>query len=305
MNKQEKKDAVKKSYGEIAQNNNTSGCCSDSACCPSPDSATTMAVDYSNVEGYEDIADLSLGCGIPTEIANIQEGNTVVDLGSGAGNDVFVARRIVGDKGKVIGIDMTPEMVQRAKENKDALAYENVDFYLNDIENMVAVQDSTADVVISNCVMNLVPDKMVAFNEVHRILKEGGHFSISDIVYQGIMPKGIFEATEMYAGCIGGSVEKGEYLATIKAAGFKNIQIKKERLIELSDELLLQHTDDATLKKFRDSNSGIYSITIYADKLEEGDCCDASGSGCCGSEVKEKPEDTSSCCGSSKPSTCC
>ena len=305
MNTQEKKDAVKKSYGEIAQNNNTSGCCSDSACCPSPDSANTMAVDYSNVEGYEDIADLSLGCGIPTEIANIQEGNTVVDLGSGAGNDVFVARRIVGEQGHVIGIDITPEMVQRAKENKTTLGYENVNFYLNDIENMAAVQNSTADVVISNCVMNLVPDKKTAFEEVHRILKEGGHFSISDIVYQGVMPKEIFEAAEMYAGCIGGAVEKGEYLATIKAAGFKNIQIKKERLIELSDELLLQHTDQATLKEFRDSNSGVYSITVYADKLEEGECCEVSDAGCCVTEADNKSQDTTSCCGSDEPSTCC
>jgi arsenite methyltransferase len=236
------------------------------------------------IEGYHKEADLSLGCGIPTEIADIKEGDTVIDLGSGAGNDVFIARKIVGETGKVIGIDMTPEMVIRALQNNQKLGYKNVEFVLGEIENMQGIASNTADVVISNCVMNLVPDKEKAFKEVHRILKTNGHFSISDIVYSGYLPDGVFEAAEMYAGCVAGASEKGKYLGIIKAIGFKNIQIKKERLIDLPDELLLKYISIDELEKFRQSGSGVYSITIYADKLDEGKCCDTNENGCCGSD---------------------
>jgi arsenite methyltransferase len=289
------KSEIKKSYGDIAKGGNSDGCCSNKACC-SNESFTTMTEDYDKIEGYHKEADLSLGCGIPTEIADIKEGNTVIDLGSGAGNDVFIARKIVGETGKVIGIDMTPEMVIRALQNNQKLGYKNVEFVLGEIENMRGIAGNTADVVISNCVMNLVPDKEKAFKEVHRILKTNGHFSISDIVYSGYLPDGVFEAAEMYAGCVAGASEKGKYLSIIKAIGFKNIQIKKERLIDLPDELLLKYISTDELEKFRKSGSGVYSISIYADKLDEGNCCETNENGCCGSDSTAITEE-SGCCG--------
>lgn len=310
MNTETIKKEIKKSYGDIARGNIQVGCCSaDTGCCTTDEFSASMTEDYSKVEGYQKNADLSLGCGIPTEIANIKEGDTVIDLGSGAGNDVFIARRIVGDKGKVIGIDMTPEMVIRALQNNQKLEYKNVEFALGEIENMQTIPTNTADVVISNCVMNLVPDKEKAFKEVHRVLKVGGHFSISDIVYSGTLPKGILEAAEMYAGCVAGASEKGAYLGIIKSVGFKNIHIKKERLIELPDDLLLKYVSAEDIAEFKKSNSGIYSITLYADKLEEGSCCDTTENGCCGIETKatdktEKP----ACCGTASTnngSSCC
>jgi arsenite methyltransferase len=187
------KAEIKKSYGEIAKGDNSGGCCSNKSCCTN-ESFTSMTENYNNIEGYYKDADLSLGCGIPTEIANIKEGDTVIDLGSGAGNDVFIARKIVGGKGKVIGVDMAPEMVIRALQNNQKPGYKNVEFILGEIENMQGIASNTADVVISNCVMNLVPDKEKAFKEVHRVLKTNGHFSISDIVYSGYLPDAILEA---------------------------------------------------------------------------------------------------------------
>lgn len=296
MNTEEIKSEIKKSYGDIAKGNIQVGCCStDNACCTTNEFNTSMTEDYANIEGYQKDADLSLGCGLPTEIANINLGDTVVDLGSGAGNDAFIARGIVGETGKVIGIDMTPEMVIRALQNTQKLGYQNVEFHLGEIENMQSIPTNTADVVISNCVMNLVPDKEKAFKEVSRILKVGGHFSISDIVYIGTLPNGILEAAEMYAGCVAGASEKGAYLGIIKSVGFKNISIKKERLIELPDDLLLKYISAEEIAEFKKSNSGIYSITLYADKLEEGACCDVTNNSCCGSEKKTTNEKVSCC----------
>jgi SAM-dependent methyltransferase len=288
------KSEIRKSYGDIAKGENSEGCCSNKSCCTN-DGLTDMTVDYSNIEGYRKEADLSLGCGIPTEIANIKEGDTVLDLGSGAGNDVFVARKIVGETGKVIGIDMTPEMVIRALQNNHKMGFKNVDFVLGEIEDMQGITNNIADVVISNCVMNLIPDKEKAFNEIYRVLKTGGHFSISDIVYSGSLPKGVFEAAEMHAGCVAGASEKGKYLGIIKKAGFKNIQIKKERLINLPDELLLKYINSEELENFKQSGSGVYSITVYADKLDEGQCCNTTENGCCGSESKTINQ-KSDCC---------
>lgn len=300
------KSEIKKSYGDIAKGKNVAGSCSDTACCTN-DNLVAMTEDYSNVQGYYQQSDLSLGCGLPTEIANIKKGDTVIDLGSGAGNDVFIARRIAGESGKVIGIDMTTEMVVRALQNNQKLGYKNVEFLLGEIEDMQGIANGTADVVISNCVMNLVPDKEKAFNEVFRVLKTGGHFSISDIAYRGSLPNGILEAAEMYAGCVAGASEKGKYLGMIKSAGFENIQIKKERLIDLPDELLLKYVNAVELDKFKQLGSGIYSITVYADKLDEGNCCDTTGNGCCGSEAKPTSE-KASCCGTTSDKvaiSCC
>ena len=310
MNTEVIKEAIKKSYGDVAKGNIQVACCStETSCCATNELSNSMSEDYSNVEGYEKSADLALGCGLPTEIANIHEGDTVIDLGSGAGNDAFIARRIVGETGKVIGIDMTPEMVIRALQNTQKLGYKNVEFVLGEIESMNEVSSNIADVVISNCVMNLVPDKEKAFNEVNRVLKVGGHFSISDIVFQGAIPKGVLEASEMYAGCVAGASEKGQYLGIIKKTGFKNIQIKKERLIELPDELLLKYLNQKELDDYKKSGSGIYSVTVYADKLEEGSCCTKTENDCCGSATKtdNKTTEKSSCCGatSNEHSSCC
>lgn len=301
------KTEIKDAYGAIAKDRrNASSCCSNTACCGGED-GSGMAVDYSKVDGYQPEADLALGCGLPTELANIKAGDTVVDLGSGAGNDVFIARQIVGESGKVIGIDMTPEMVTRALQNKQKLGYQNVEFVLGEIENMQGIADGEADVVISNCVMNLVPDKTRAFTEVNRILKTGAHFSISDIVYEGFLPAGIQEAAELYAGCVAGASEKGAYLGIIKAAGFKNIQIKSERKIELPDDLLLQYISHTQLADFKASGSGIYSITVYADKLEDGPCCVTSDTTCCDSKVASVASEASCCAGEKDDasSTCC
>lgn len=277
------KTTIKASYGSIARNEGTTGCCGSEGCCTITEAGSSMKEDYSSVDGYQESADLFLGCGLPTETANIKVGNTVIDLGSGAGNDAFIARNIVGETGRVIGIDMTPEMVIRALQNNQQLGFKNVEFLLGEIEDMQPIQSDIADVVISNCVMNLVPDKKRAFIEIHRVLKEGGHFSISDIVFSGTMPNAIRQVAELQAGCIAGASEKGAYLGIIKATGFKNIQIKKERLITLPDELLLRYINKVELEEFKKSGSGLYSITVYAEKSDEGNCCDTSGSGCCNS----------------------
>jgi len=261
---------VKKAYAARANtaNNNSpdsNGCCVQNSCC-APENEDIMALDYSQIEGHFEEANLSLGCGIPTEVANISLGDTVVDLGAGAGNDVFVARQIVGETGKVIGVDMTEEMVALAQKNKAKLGFKNVEFVLNDIENMKDIVSETADVVISNCVLNLIPNKKQVFQEIHRILKTGGHFSISDIVYQGTLPQEILTAAELYVGCVAGASEKTTYLNHIKAAGFKNVVIKRERLIELPDDLLLQHISQEAITQFKQNNTGVYSITVYAEK---------------------------------------
>jgi len=309
MNTETIKSEIKKSYGLIANGTIQVGCCApEGGCCNNSEFGTSMSEGYDQVAGYQKDADLSLGCGLPTEIANIQPGNTVLDLGAGAGNDVFVARSLTGETGKVIGIDMTPEMVIRALQNNQKLGFKNVEFHLGEIEHMPVIASNSVDVVISNCVMNLVPDKEKAFREVHRVLKNGGHFSISDIVHSGDLPKGILAAAEMYAGCVAGASEKGNYLGTIKSVGFKNIQIKKERLISIPDDVLLRFITPQELKAFRKSGAGIYSITLYADKLDSGACCDNTDGNCCGSSVAEtEVEKANTCCGATGFSStgCC
>jgi SAM-dependent methyltransferase len=226
-----------------------------------------MAEDYSKLAGYVPDADLSLGCGLPTEYAQIRPGDTVVDLGSGAGNDCFVARSIAGEKGRVIGIDMTGEMIARARENAGKLGFSNVEFRLGDIEDM-PVEDNTADVVVSNCVMNLVPDKKRAFSETFRIIKPGGHFSISDIVLQGELPEAVRNEAALYAGCISGAVQKEEYLQIVRDAGFINVTVQKERKTEIPNEILIRYLSLEELREFKRNRVGIYSVTVYAEKPE-------------------------------------
>lgn len=263
------KQSVKEKYAKISEQSGPSACCGPSDCC-SPDSRvdyTIFSDDYTSLEGYNPDADLSLGCGLPTEFAKMKPGDTVVDLGSGAGNDAFVARQVVGESGKVIGIDMTEAMIQRATLNAIKLNFMNVDFVLGDIEQM-PLDDNIADVVVSNCVLNLVPDKEKAFAETFRILKPGGHFSISDVVISGDLPNSIKEDAEMYAGCVAGAIDKEEYLQIVKDTGFRNIIVQKQKEIHLPDEMLLNYLSEDELKGFRNSNTGIYSITLYAEKGE-------------------------------------
>lgn len=236
-----------------------------------------MADDYTKLEGYNPDADLGLGCGLPTEFAKIKEGDVVIDLGSGAGNDAFVARALTGEKGKVIGIDFTVKMIEKARENADKLGFHNVEFRLGDIEHM-PVGMNTADVIVSNCVLNLVPGKANVFKEIFRVLKPGGHFSISDIILEGILPPKLHEAAEMYAGCVSGAIQKDEYMDHIKTTGFQNIIIQKQKSIILPDDILLKYFTQEDINAFRNSNVGIYSITVYAEKPKE--CCEP-GTGCC------------------------
>lgn len=264
---QELKEIVREKYSEIAlqsKTQNQSSCCGSSCGCGSSD-ASIMAEDYSKLKGYVADADLGLGCGLPTEFAQIKPGNTVVDLGSGAGNDVFIARSIAGDNGRVIGIDMTEAMIEKGRKNAKALGFTNVEFRLGDIENM-PIEDNIADVVVSNCVMNLVPDKQKAFAETFRILKHSGHFSISDIVLKGELPDKVRNATSMYAGCVSGAQQIDDYIGTIKQAGFINVTIQQQRLTPIPDEILIEYLSFDELQAFKKSGTGIYSITVYADK---------------------------------------
>jgi len=266
-NEKDIKEMVKDKYGAIAtqsKQQSQSSCCGGSSCCSSVD-FSVMAEDYTRLSGYVADADLGLGCGLPTEFAQIKPGDTVVDLGSGAGNDCFVARSIVGKTGRVIGIDMTEEMISKARENAQKLKFTNVEFRFGDIENM-PIDEETADVVVSNCVMNLVPDKKKAFSETFRILKRGGHFSISDIVLKGELPDSLRKSAELYAGCISGAQQMDEYLKTIKEAGFTNVTVQKEREITIPNELMQSHLTLDELRDFKTRKIGIFSITVYVDK---------------------------------------
>jgi SAM-dependent methyltransferase len=263
---EELKEMVKEKYGEIAESN--SSCCGPTSCCGPENKIVEYSVlqdDYTKVDGYVAEADLGLGCGMPTELAGIKEGDTVVDLGSGAGNDVFVSRALVGDSGKVIGLDFTQEMIEKANNNNRKLGYENVEFHLGEIENM-PIENDTADVVVSNCVLNLVPDKEKAFPEMYRIIKLGGHFCVSDIVLKGELPLALQKSAEMYAGCVSGAIQQDDYLRIIKEAGFNNVEVKKSKTIELPDSELREILSDDEIELYHKSNIGIYSITVVGFK---------------------------------------
>ena len=259
------KEIVKEKYGEIAKS--SSSCCGPSSCCGSSNEIgyTVMNDEYKHLEGYVADADLSLGCGLPTEFAEIKKGDTVVDLGSGAGNDVFVARAITGEEGKVIGIDMTEEMINKAEQNRAKLGYKNVEFRFGDIEDL-PIANNLADVIVSNCVLNLVPDKKKAFSEIYRVLKPGAHFCVSDIVIKGELHPELKKSAEMYAGCVAGAVQLEEYLSKIEQAGFVNVEIKKTKTIELPDKVLLQYLNIEQLNEFKENQVGIFSITVVGYK---------------------------------------
>lgn len=274
---QELKDIVKQKYSEIAQQDketNMSSCCGSGGC--STEVYNIMSDDYTQMEGYHADADLGLGCGLPTEFAQIKKGDTVIDLGSGAGNDCFVARAATGETGKVIGIDFTEAMIDKARTNADKMGYNNVEFRQGDIEKM-PITANVADVVVSNCVLNLVPNKDAVIKEIFRVLKAGGHFSISDVVLVGDLPDNLRNAAEMYAGCVSGAIQKQDYLGLIEQNGFTNITIQKEKEIIIPNDILDKYLSAEEIEQFRNNATGIYSVTVFAQKPE---AC-TPGSGCC------------------------
>lgn len=297
------KNTVREKYAEIANQDKTTNettCCGVGSACGT---YTIMADSYANLAGYNPDADLGLGCGLPTEFARIQSGDTVLDLGSGAGNDVFVARAETGASGKVIGVDFTPAMIAKARQNAEKLGYNNVEFRQGDIEDL-PVTDENVDVVVSNCVLNLVPDKAKVFGEIARVLRPGGHFSISDVVLRGELPESLRNAAEMYAGCVSGAIQMDDYLELARQAGFENLTVQKQKPILIPDNILLDYLTPDQLKDFIASGTGIFSITLYAEKpggdpakkaamaekkkvqmrnlaAEAGKNCCAPGSGCC------------------------
>jgi arsenite methyltransferase len=271
------KEMVRLKYSEIAlqdKETNEASCCG-SGCCTT-ETYNIMTDDYTNLKGYNPDADLGLGCGLPTQFAQIKKGDVVIDLGSGAGNDAFIARAETGETGKVIGIDFTDAMIDKARANAEKLGFHNVEFRKGDIEAM-PVRTNTADVIVRNCVLNLVPDKDGVFREINRVFKPGGHFSISDIVLIGSLPAKIREAAEMYAGCVAGAIQKQAYIEMIDLNGFKNATIQKEKPIIVPDDILSNYLSSEEIKQFKTSGTGIYSITVYAEKGTEA-CCAA---GCC------------------------
>jgi SAM-dependent methyltransferase len=274
----ELKEIVKAKYSEIAlqdKETNMSSCCGAGGC--STEIYNIMSDDYTTLPGYVEGADLGLGCGLPTEFAKIKEGDVVVDLGSGAGNDCFVARRSTGATGKVIGIDFTPAMIEKARANAEKMGYHNVEFRQGDIEHMPITANS-ADVVVSNCVLNLVPNKHAVIQDIFRVLKPGGHFSISDVVLVGALPEGIRNAAEMYAGCVSGAIQKQVYMELIHANGFENVTIQKEKAIIIPDDILVNYLNPAEIAAFRSSQMGIFSVTVFAQKTKAA--C-VPGAGCC------------------------
>jgi SAM-dependent methyltransferase len=271
------KEMVKQKYSEIALQNketNKSSCCG-SGCC-STEVYNIMSDDYNTLDGYNPDADLGLGCGLPTQFAKIKKGDTVIDLGSGAGNDCFIARNETGEDGRVIGIDFTPAMIGKAKANAQKLGFANVEFRHGDIEN-IPVSSNVADVIVSNCVLNLVPDKDKVFKDIFRVLKQGGHFSISDVVLIGNLPEALRKDAEMYAGCVAGAIQKNDYLELIKTNGFSNITIQKEKPINVPDDILKNYLNEEELQNFKSGSTGIFSITVYAEKSKSCGC----GTECC------------------------
>lgn len=261
------REIVRKKYAEIVDSS-AGDCCSSTCCGENQDGDVDynmIGEAYDGVEGYVADADLKLGCGVPVEHAGMEPGQTVLDLGSGAGLDVFVSRRQVGDTGHVIGVDMTAGMIAKARENSTKLGHENVEFRLGEIEHLPVVNDSV-DVVISNCVLNLVPNKKQAFSEIYRVMKPGGHFCISDIVSSTALPVWAKEIAEAYAGCVSGAIPKAEYLGIIREAGFRDIEIASERQVELPEALLDEWLTPEQLSQAAAADIGVISITVKAWK---------------------------------------
>ena len=273
------KEIVRKKYSEIAlqdKETNMSSCCGAGGC--STEVYNIMSEDYTTLNGYNADADLGLGCGLPTQYAQIKKGDVVVDLGSGAGNDCFIARHETGETGKVIGVDFTPAMIDKARANAEVRGFNNVEFRQGDIESM-PITANTADVIVSNCVLNLVPNKDAVIKDIYRVLKPGGHFSISDVVLVGALPEGLRKDAEMYAGCVSGAIQKEVYMELIHANGFEQVTIQKEKAIIIPDDILINYLTADQIAAFNNGATGIFSVTVFAKKPMDQKC--VPGGGCC------------------------
>lgn len=268
MNQKNIKEIVNQKYSLIARKSITSSdrssCCETLSCCSDME-YTVFSEKYDKLKGYNPEADLGLGCGIPTEFAGIKTGDHVLDLGSGAGNDCFVARSLTGETGRVTGLDFSDDMLARANENVQKLGFTNVGFVKGDIEQM-PIPDNRFDVIVSNCVLNLVPDKSAAFSEMLRVLKPGGHFCVSDVVVEGEMTERLRINAEMYAGCVSGALRFDDYMETISGSGFKNILVHKKRKLEIPEDILNKVLDDKELTDYKNGVTGLYSVTVGARK---------------------------------------
>ncbi|MCX5845863.1 MAG: arsenite methyltransferase [Deltaproteobacteria bacterium] len=277
MRQEEIKKVVRAGYAKIAKNAGT--CCFPSAsCCGSENSVENISrgVGYSpeDLQAVPEGANLGLGCGNPVALASLREGETVIDLGSGAGFDCFLAAKKVGESGRVIGVDMTPEMLDKARENARKGNYRNVEFRLGEIESM-PVADGIADIVISNCVINLSPDKKRTFKEAFRVLKPGGRLMVSDIVLLTELPLALKDSIEAYVGCLAGAVMKDDYIGAIRAAGFQDVEIIDETLFPVKE--MVRHpaakeasvSSDTLLEMAEKLAASIASIKVYAVKQEE------------------------------------
>lgn len=285
------KKEVSDFYGNIARDSAASGCCGESAtaCCGvSP--GESMSESYAGKEGHVAEADLGLGCGIPDAFADLKPGQTVLDLGSGAGNDAFVARAAVGETGHVIGVDMTPDMLSRARENARTRGYDNVEFRLGEIEHL-PVTASTVDRILSNCVLNLVPDKDAAHREMFRVLKPGGRFSVSDIALEGEVSPEIRSAAALYVGCISGAVTRAEMTRSLEAAGFADVQMPKVVPYPLDKGMIQSFLPAGADAEALLENVQVFKVTVTGRKPgtsgEHGESGKAAGntpdSSCCGS----------------------
>lgn len=262
------RETVRRKYAEIA-GTAADSCCSTPSCCGEDTEGglgySMIGEAYDGVDGYVEDADLKLGCGVPVEHAGMAPGQTVLDLGSGAGLDAFVSRKQVGENGHVIGVDMTAEMIARSRENVTKMGYGNVEFRLGEIEHLPVVNDSV-DVVISNCVLNLVPDKEQAFSEIYRVLKPGGHFCISDIVSSRALPEWASSIAAAYAGCVTGAIPCSEYLQIIRDAGFRDVEIASERRVELPEALMDEWLTPEQLSETAAADIHVMSVTVKATK---------------------------------------
>ncbi len=297
---EELKENVRKTYAQVASQSketNASSCCGAGGC--STEVYNIMSEEYGGLKGYTADADLGLGCGLPTETAGIKQGDTVLDLGSGAGNDAFVARAATGPDGRVIGVDFTPEMIAKAKENTTKLGYANVEFRQGDIEAL-PLSANMVDVVVSNCVLNLVPDKKKAFTEMHRVLRVGGHFSVSDIVLTRELPDELRHVAEMYAGCVTGASQYADYLSLIAEAGFTNVIVLKRKPIIIPSDILSRYLSEEAVAQVKKDGLGVESITVYGEKTTDTACCAPN------SENTEKVvQATGENCGCGIDSACC
>jgi ubiquinone/menaquinone biosynthesis C-methylase UbiE len=262
------KKIVQEKYGAIANQSlqlaSTSSCCGTSGCCGELE-FNMIGNEYKGVKGHNPDADLGLGCGIPTQFAEIKPGHQVLDLGSGAGNDCFVARSLVGETGKVTGLDFTEAMVIKARENNSIMGYTNIEFIQGDIEDM-PLPDNAFDVIVSNCVLNLVPDKHKAFAQMHRVLKPEGHFCVSDVVIKGHLPEKLRKDAELYVGCVSGAIDLDEYLGIIQKQGFQNVTIHKQKEIIIPENILKKLISEEEIEALKKEVTGIYSITVSGSK---------------------------------------